>query len=456
MSARVDINDRESLKAWLEDQPREVVLFISTRAALRLIPVVWYWAGFDKSGRFDIGSKLSFDELLLEYLHAALITHIGCAPKDISSPPQISAMKIAMIDPAPNSVLMAHDAAAISCRLFEQHDPISDASRTLAACSQSLQQLGDVLPDSPGNPYLKNLEETDAVSEWVNDHDNWSVREGTHDLRLWHAHNPLTPLWDVVRRGTPHTGPTDDIFSTAPSEWQFWIDWYESLLDGRPMLGDAGRTWEMLEQIALIDSDIWDKGPEVVNPVIREIWEGYLEYGSHSGSSTDPEPVSEDARSAMNQRVAVNRDALAVAGAGLLDQLAAFRDRVRGMNHLDSDTRAEVLAFIDEFSGKLTGLLEGLPPPGTSLDDDQAGRLVLWLREYRGLLRHKLAYYGSAENMAEATVPTGIILGATGIGAMLGMPVAGSVVGGLIVNQMKPGQAAKELTERTGKDGDAG
>jgi len=59
-------------------------------------------------------------------------------------------------------------------------------------------------------------------------------------------------------------------------DWQFWIDWYDALLAGRPMLGDAGRTGEMLEQIALIDPATWDAGPEVVNPVIRGIYEGYL------------------------------------------------------------------------------------------------------------------------------------------------------------------------------------
>src|SRR6056297_3599681 len=61
--------------------------------------------------------------------------------------------------------------------------------------------------------------------------------------------------------------------SEDAQDWQFWIDWYDSLLDGRPMLGDSGRTWEMLEQIALIDPATWDRGPEVANPVIREIWE---------------------------------------------------------------------------------------------------------------------------------------------------------------------------------------
>jgi hypothetical protein len=265
-------------------------------------------------------------------------------------------------------------------------------------------------------------------------------------LPLWPDEpRPQAQMWDKVKAQVADAPDAQD--------WQFWIDWYDALLDGRPMLGDAARTWEMLKKIALIAPDIWDEGPEVVNPLIRGIWEGYQKAAD---TGADPEPVTDSEKTSMQQRVAVNRDALAVAGAGLMDQLGDFRESVRGMNHLTTEMREEVLAFIDEFTGKLSALLVGLPEPGNTLDDAQAGRLVLWLRDYRGLLRHKLAYYASAENMAEVTVPTGIILGATGIGAMMGMPVAGSVVGGLIVNQMKPGQAAKELTKSSGKDGDTG
>ncbi|WP_354543367.1 hypothetical protein [Roseovarius sp. MBR-78] len=269
-------------------------------------------------------------------------------------------------------------------------------------------------------------------------------------LTLWsNGSGPLAEAWGRVKTQVADAPDSQD--------WQFWIDWYDALLDGRPMLGDAARTWEMLEKIALIDPKTWEKGPEGANPVIRGIWEGYQGAAdAGSGQGADPQPVTDSAKTAMQQRVAVNRDALAVAGAGLMDQLGAFKESVRGMNHLTPEVRDEVLAFIDEFTGKLSALLAGLPEPGDTLADGQADRLVLWLREYRGLLRHKLAHYASAENMVEVTVPTGIILSATGIGAMMGMPVPGAIVGGLIVNQMKPGQAAKELTKSSGKDDDAG
>jgi hypothetical protein len=87
-------------------------------------------------------------------------------------------------------------------------------------------------------------------------------------MRLWpEGRGPLAATWSEVKARVAE--------SPEARDWQFWVDWYDALLDGRPMLDDAARTWEMLEEIALIDPGTWDAGPEAVNPMIREIWERY-------------------------------------------------------------------------------------------------------------------------------------------------------------------------------------
>ena len=84
-------------------------------------------------------------------------------------------------------------------------------------------------------------------------------------LPLWgDATNPFAGVWQEVQAKV-HASET-------AGNWQFWIDWYQALLDGRPMLGDAARTWQMLEKVALIAPEDWAQKPEVVNPMIAGIW----------------------------------------------------------------------------------------------------------------------------------------------------------------------------------------
>ena len=239
-----------------------------------------------------------------------------------------------------------------------------------------------------------------------------------------------------------------DYWAQNRSAWSFWRDWYIGFMGGQPL------DWGLQQRIAQIPDPIWDTGPQAVAEEIVRIRAEFEREPVSGNGASQPDPATESEKAAMAQRVVVNRDALAVSVAGLLEQLAELKERVRGLNHLDPDFREELLEFIGTFSGKLTELLGELPKPGDQVTDQQAGRLVLWMREYKRLLRVKLAHYASPENITEATVPTGIVLVGTGIGAMLGMPVAGSIAGGLIANTMKPGQAAKELTKPTKPDAD--
>jgi hypothetical protein len=432
-----DIRDRGSLEAWLRDQPRTVAVSIASRAAARVLPVCWKTM------------------LPTEFTHGANVTEWGHRSNAHDT---LSLRCLLISDVAGRRSTLGLQAAAAKIKehgiIGKPFSAASSADGAARAAASAVAAEQSARPAALAAFSAARAADTvhGATDLWASIRaDAQRVANGgiAADLPLWpEGTGPLAAQWRALSRRVADSKGAED--------WQFWIEWYDSLLAGRPMLGEAARTWEMLEKIALIDPETWDRGPEAVNPVIREIWEGYRDGGEDAKRASGQEPISDDARSTMKQRVSVNRDALAVASAGLMDQLDAFRENVRGMNHLQPEVRAEVLEFIDDIADKLSGLLQDLPKPGESMDDARADRLVLWLREYRELVRRKLAHYGSAENMAEATVPTGIILGATGIGAMLGMPVAGAVVGGLIVNQMKPGQAAKELTKSQGNDGEPG
>lgn len=80
--------------------------------------------------------------------------------------------------------------------------------------------------------------------------------------RLWFDdRGPLADLWTGIR----------DAWSAAGAGWQFWIDWYEAALNGRPLLGDWDRHWDLLTELILTAGIDWNAPPERVNGLIAEI-----------------------------------------------------------------------------------------------------------------------------------------------------------------------------------------
>ena len=81
-------------------------------------------------------------------------------------------------------------------------------------------------------------------------------------MPLWpDPETPLASEWQAVRAAWSAAGPG----------WQFWTRWYDAALQGRPLLGDWDRHWALLTDIALIENDLWDAAPDVVNERIIEI-----------------------------------------------------------------------------------------------------------------------------------------------------------------------------------------
>ncbi len=215
----------------------------------------------------------------------------------------------------------------------------------------------------------------------------------------------------------------------------FWQNWRQGFIDGKPL------DWELQRRVALIDDSIWKAGPEAVAAEIAKVekkWLATRPFGYEA-------PLTENEVSKVTHSLTHNRDAIVVSTVGLIEQIESFREKVRGLNALEPDVREETVEFANYLVRELTGLIGILPKPDEQVSIEKSGRVALWLRKYNSELLAKLAHYSSPENVAEATVPTSIVLISTGIGAMLGQPLAGAAVGGLISNQMKPGQAAKDL-----------
>lgn len=245
MSDGLDINDRESLEAWLEDQPREAAVWIASRAAARVLPVWWEavlteeWAGEDMLTPLTV-----LRNLLISFVAANMPT------TELKSA-AAAAVDGGIVGLPFSAATNAEGAARAAVSAFVSDKPVHSAGSAGFSSSRAVLVYN-------GAPDVWSAISTDAKQ--------LAQGDSQYSIRLWpiEAH-PLKPEWEGVRRRVQS--------QSDASDWQFWIDWYDALLDGCPMLGDAGRTWEMLKQIALIDPATWDKGPEVVNPVIRGIWE---------------------------------------------------------------------------------------------------------------------------------------------------------------------------------------
>ena len=75
---------------------------------------------------------------------------------------------------------------------------------------------------------------------------------------LWHAEPVPEGLLKNWARFKTFTG-------SAPEVWAFWLRWYEGMLKGQPL------DWDLQEMVALIPEDDWEKGPEHIAEMIREI-----------------------------------------------------------------------------------------------------------------------------------------------------------------------------------------
>ena len=240
-----DIRDEESLKAWLKGQPREVAVWIAFRAAARVLPVWW----------------------------DAVLTEDWAHEHDVTALPVLHALHISSITAhlLHDAILGASASKASAAADFAgetpEAQPAHAASHAAYAAGQHTNQAAyatfAVVFAARACANARFAEVWNAVRA---DAGSIICHEFPKFRPLWpEGRGPLAKQWDKIKARVGE-GP-------KPEDWQFWIDSYGALLNGRPMLGDAARTREMLEKIALIDPATWDKGPEAVNPVIREIWE---------------------------------------------------------------------------------------------------------------------------------------------------------------------------------------
>ncbi|MGR3661078.1 MAG: hypothetical protein ACU0CA_07815 [Paracoccaceae bacterium] len=122
--------------------------------------------------------------------------------------------------------------------------------------------------------------------------------------KLWSSGNLFEPdPWPDTRTAWQDAGPG----------WKFWINWYESILDGPQMNPN------MLQEIALIAPEDWDKGADHVNEIIAGIRLEYAELATSNAEDIEINPETGKLR-------AIARSSLPA------DHLAEAMDKLRDAN----------------------------------------------------------------------------------------------------------------------------
>ena len=423
---RMAITDVESAKAWLEGKPEVVRSTIAARCALRALPAL------------PFASKREPPKNCLFYFRAALFSTISGISKS------------KLLVPVGNRI-----DEYFSYGLEHRTSPDSLSRDAIGALGRAVHASADRVPKHSRQLCAAYVFENVARKAL-----KFQSPYQEHAISLNHDANRLerlTPeqvfletLWRtsmMPQSLTKHYEQLREFLNSDLESWSFWARWYEGMLKGEPL------PWDLQERVALIPDEDWKKGPEWIAGKIREIEEGIASSNLETEASEQSEnPIDPKIVQSIKQRVGLNRDAITVSASSLLEQIEEERERVRGSNTMDADDRERLLSVLDSLLAGISSLQESLPIPGEEVTDEDATGLVLWLREFKPLLRDKALQYVSPDNVSECAIPTAIILGCTGLGSMLGMPLAGAAVGGLLTGQMKPGKAAHDLFKGNSPD----
>lgn len=418
----IEIVDRASFGLWVQDKPYDVCMAVSLRAALRAFPLTALPLA-QRSGIIDFTMPAKRALLTaLSNLESEKSWMRIVAGEIQKSFPQSEAKRYgdAIVENADADAQIFHRSATLSAlNALNIRNDYRENTISIVVNAASAIEL---------HAWKPTREEMGRTFWAAINRDAHIVDEGT--AVSWFAHMSL--WFDITLDNNPWKRAKEALEADEIDQ-SFWIDWYERILEGRPL------NWDMIEEIALIGSEDWNKGAMSVNTLIAEIQAKYED-------TSAKEPASKKNISTEIISCAIsNRDAIVLSVAGLNAQIGEFKDKVHGINHLEPKTRENLLNFLNELTDKLSNLSAALPVSVENEEESDKSKLQQNLIEYLHLVKTEGGKYFTKENLAEATVPTGIIMGCTAIGAMVGIPVAGSIVGGMITGQLKPGKVAEAI-----------
>ncbi len=281
-----DKSSPKDLEEWLKDKPKEWMQVLANRCALRVMPVL------GSAIKHSNLSEVIINQLTLATMRASLTSEVAT----FSSALEVkgfanTAARVA--DAAGSTVAPAHSvfvagsaldlgaaraagaAVIVSARAIDAPSLTYDAA--LKTISAYIAPHGKNAADAVG---LANV--AAGAADTALEHDvRWLQNHGGYE---YSPQNLLsTPLW----QGTNNPlllewGSLKESLKSFDANWQFWIDWYQSKLDGtlHPGLTQVQQD-ELYYQIATFPNELWEEGAEAVNQRIAELMKEEAESASN-------------------------------------------------------------------------------------------------------------------------------------------------------------------------------
>ena len=361
----IDLNSREDLEGWLEEQPLEIVVGTAARAALRVFPLFGLLEFREKYVNAVLLPLLR--GLALSWIGATYPTHdkdliFSTVASDVAVPAR-RASAAAVIDyiNLGGDILTVVDAAARAASYAA--DAVYIANRKTGAIIRL--RIPDVIRAA--------VDTSDAAYAAANISANFDVDE---------KFKMNAPLWaseqgnEVPAEILEHWQKLKTRLLGLDQNWQVWTDWYEARLwpDKFPTPN------EQLEvDRALISEDIWQQGWQAVNPEIERLMAEHL---------PDDESDLPDGGEVEPQNTAAPVFISGENGIIDIDTRAGSNDLLDDDEARDRHGEALRLAqgFVNGFdrdepgANQATGLLEDIrhyiEPLGSSIEDIRPGLLI--------------------------------------------------------------------------------
>ncbi|MGH1405455.1 MAG: hypothetical protein ACRBBJ_02720 [Rhodomicrobiaceae bacterium] len=453
-----DNSSPKDLEEWLLDKPIEWTRILAYRVSLRTLPLL---------NQLVEQSEKSLEVknlLTLSSMRASLISNVGSSKLDAS-----------LVKAAVHSARTAYSPEYTNYAAARSNDAIRSAVHSICitdvptviisilnSVNDATQGMGPVVSFS--------LNETLNREKLCLTHATKKITpKKLLEKKLWYnSENPFISDWQSLK----------EALLALDLNWKFWIDWYQSKLDGTLHPGLTQVQQESLYyKIATFPNEFWEEGAEAINQRIAELLEGYDGGGKDfflddgflghdfltgenqndriSQNKESSSVKTEQFRTLINSpefrsNVEQNKVAISFACAGVILQVEEYKKTVSGSNSLEPELKEHILGTLDNLTEAVNNIGNSLETGSDVISDEGLEEVASYFSRFCEVISCELENYIAPENIGKAVVPTGIILSCGGLGALLGGGIGfgvGGFIGKLITNNLKPKEIVDKIEE---------